>query len=274
MKAASRAAPLASWPYPRWIAHRGAGVLAPENTLAAFALGHACGFRMFECDVQLSADGELFLLHDERLERTTSGHGFARELGWPALRALDAGSWHGSAFVGEPLLTLAGLAMFCQAAGCALNVELKPAPGADEAIGAAAAILLQNCWHAALPPLLSSYSVAALAAARICAPQLPRALLLGSMDDKSIDTALELACVALVVEHHAVCSAQVRAAHEAGLALLCCTVNEAARALALLAWGVDGLITDAIDRFGDLAASAWKLPAAARFDGAAAAFQS
>jgi glycerophosphoryl diester phosphodiesterase len=45
------------WPYPRWIAHRGAGQLAPENTLAAFRVGAAHGFRMFECDAKISADG-------------------------------------------------------------------------------------------------------------------------------------------------------------------------------------------------------------------------
>jgi len=63
------------WPYPRWIAHRGAGKLAPENTLAAFRLGAAHGYRAFECDVKLSADGVPFLLHDATLERTTSGRG-------------------------------------------------------------------------------------------------------------------------------------------------------------------------------------------------------
>ena len=73
-------APAAPWPYPFWIAHRGAGRLAPENTLAAFALGHAHGYRMFECDARLSADGEVFLLHDDRLERTTDGRGEADPL--------------------------------------------------------------------------------------------------------------------------------------------------------------------------------------------------
>ena len=64
---------LADWPYPRWIAHRGAGTLAPENTLAAFRLGANFGYRMFECDVKLSSDGVPFLLHDDTLTRTTSG---------------------------------------------------------------------------------------------------------------------------------------------------------------------------------------------------------
>ena len=82
----------APWPYPFWIAHRGAGRLAPENTLAAFAVGHAHGYRMFECDARLSADGEVFLLHDDRLERTTDGRGEAVEQPWAALARLDARS--------------------------------------------------------------------------------------------------------------------------------------------------------------------------------------
>jgi len=75
--------PLPLWPYPRWIAHRGAGRLAPENTLAAFARGAGHGYRMFECDVKLAADGTPFLLHDDTLDRTTSGRGSAGALPWP-----------------------------------------------------------------------------------------------------------------------------------------------------------------------------------------------
>ena len=73
------------WPYPLWLAHRGAGKLAPENTLAAFRLGAGFGYRAFECDVKLSRDGEAFLLHDDTLERTTSGQGSPAEQDWAAL---------------------------------------------------------------------------------------------------------------------------------------------------------------------------------------------
>ena len=90
------------WPYPFWIAHRGAGKLAPENTLAAFRLGAQHGYRMFECDAKLSADGAVFLLHDATLERTTNGHGVAGELPWHTLSQLDAGGWHSRAYAGEP----------------------------------------------------------------------------------------------------------------------------------------------------------------------------
>ena len=78
------------WPYPRWIAHRGAGKLAPENTLAAFRLGAQHGYRMAECDAKLSADGQVFLLHDDTLDRTTDGQGIAGYLPWAELSLRDA----------------------------------------------------------------------------------------------------------------------------------------------------------------------------------------
>ena len=63
------------WPYPKLIAHRGGGHLAPENTLGAVRVGHALGYRMIEVDAKLSADGVAMLLHDATLDRTTDAEG-------------------------------------------------------------------------------------------------------------------------------------------------------------------------------------------------------
>ena len=94
---------LKPWPYPRWVAHRGAGKLAPENTMSAFRLGAQHGYRFFECDAKLSQDGVLFLMHDATLDRTTNGHGIGGELTMGEIAQLDAGSWHSRAFAGESL---------------------------------------------------------------------------------------------------------------------------------------------------------------------------
>ena len=115
------------WPYPRWIAHRGAGKLAPENTLAAFRLGAAHGYRAFECDVKLSADGVPFLLHDATLERASDGSGIAGECRWHELSLLDAGSWHSRVYAGEPLPSLQAVAAFIQHNG-ALDLRSSPRP--------------------------------------------------------------------------------------------------------------------------------------------------
>ena len=124
-----------NWPYPRWVAHRGAGKLAPENTLAAFKLGASHGYRMFECDVKLSADGVPFLLHDATLERTTTGKGKGGALPWSQLSQLDAGSWHSRAHAGEPLSSLESIARYCLHNGHFLNIEIKPTPGVERHTG-------------------------------------------------------------------------------------------------------------------------------------------
>ena len=136
----------AAWPYPRWIAHRGAGKLAPENTLAAFRVGAAHGYRAFECDIKLSADGRPFLLHDTTLERTTSATGTAGELPWAELSQLDAGGWHSRQFAGEPLPSLAAVAAFVRANGFALNIEIKPTPGQEDLTGRVVAEQAARLW--------------------------------------------------------------------------------------------------------------------------------
>lgn len=97
------------------IGHRGAAGHAPENTRAAFARGLALGADALECDVHLSKDGVPVVIHDDRLDRTTSGTGPVRNRPWAALRALDAGAWFGPAFRGERLWRLSDLLAWAKA---------------------------------------------------------------------------------------------------------------------------------------------------------------
>ena len=241
------------WPYPFWIAHRGAGKLAPENTLAAFRLGAAHGWRMAECDVKLSQDGLPFLLHDATLERTTNGQGTAGAQPWRELAQLDAGSWHSRQYAGEPLLTLENLARWCLANGQLLNIEIKPTPGQEEETGTVVAAHAARLWaRAAIPPLLTSFSPAALQAARRAAPVLPRGLLLDSLQGEDahwLRTAQAAGCVALVSNWRLWTPDLVAQAKGAGLRCLSYTVNEEEAARQLIALGTDGIISDRIDLF-------------------------
>jgi glycerophosphoryl diester phosphodiesterase len=237
-------------PWPLWIAHRGAGKLAPENTLAAFRLGAQHGYRAFECDVKLSADGVPFLLHDATLERTTDAKGTAGERTWAELARLDAGRWHSAAYAGEPLPRLDAIAAFCHDGGHALNIEIKPTPGVEAHTGCVVAGAAQRLWAGrAPPPLLSSFSPTALEGARDAAPALPRALLIDTFSDGWFEQAQALGCVAVVANWRLLDAALVQRLHGAGLWAMCYTVNEPSAARQLLEWGLDALITDTVDRF-------------------------
>lgn len=245
----SPAPSLDPWPYPFWIAHRGAGRLAPENTLAAFRVGAGHGHTAFECDVQLSRDGVPFLLHDDTLPRTTSGQGLACERPWQDLALLDAGRWHSASFAGEPPCSLAALAAAAQAQGWALNLELKPSPGQAQRVGAGVARWLRQHWRGNLAPLLSSFEPDALRAAHRADAAWPLALLLERWAPDAAAQARALGACAVVC-HHATLEAEgIQALHAAGLRALAYTVNQADDAARLEAAGVDGLITDAVADF-------------------------
>lgn len=238
------------WPYPRWIAHRGAGTLAPENTLAAFRTGAEHGYRMFECDAKLSRDGVVFLMHDATLDRTTNGQGVAGEQTWHQLSQWDAGSWHSKTFSGEPLPTLANIAQFCMGQGFFLNIEIKPTPETEFKTGEAVAQLAAKLWqHADVPPLLSSFQIESLVAAKKVAPHLPRGLLLHQLNETWLENALELQCQAVICQHSLWTAERVQAVHQAGMKCLSYTVNDASTAEHLLRLNTDGLITDRVDLF-------------------------
>lgn len=246
------------WPYPFWIAHRGAGKLAPENTLAAFRLGAQHGYRMFECDARLSADGVPFLMHDITLTRTTNAKSrlavhastTSGDHAWATLSQLDAGSWHSRVFAGEPLLTLENAARFCRANGHALNIEIKPTTDTEHHTGKVVAAHAAHLWHEAdIPPLLTSFSAGALQGAQESAPGLPRGLLLDTLPDGWLQTAVGLDCVAVVCNHGLWDNDSVAKVHAAGLRAMSYTVNDEWVAHRLIELGTDGIITDRVDLF-------------------------
>lgn len=239
-----------SWPYPLWIAHRGAGRLAPENTLAAFRVGAAHGYRAFECDVKLSADGVPFLLHDATLDRTTPERGVAGDRPWSELSRLDAGGWHSRAYAGEPLPSLDAIARYVQRNGFALDIEIKPTPKTEHATGVAVGEACRRLWPAAAtPPLFSSFRPEALQGARESAPGIPRALLVDTLWPGWFEMARSLDCVAVITNANVMDAAVIGQLHGAGLRALCYTVNDPPEARRLLALGIDGIVTDAVDRF-------------------------
>ena len=238
----------AIWPYPRVIAHRGGGSLAPENTLAAIRTGAQRGFAGVEFDVMLSRDSVPVLIHDETLERTTSGRGAVADMAWADLAALDAGSWLGTAFAGESIPRYEDAQRLCRELGLWANVEIKPAAGCERETGSVVAAMSAELWRRAPDaPLLSSFSIDALEAAAAAAPDLARGLLVEAIPDGWQDTVARLGCVSLHCDFRHLNPGRARAVKEAGRWLLCYTVNDPATAEELFSWGVDAVVTDRLD---------------------------
>ena len=96
------------WPYPRTVAHRGGGTLAPENTLAALRCGLAHGYRAVEFDVMLAKDGVPVVVHDVELGRTVAGSGAIPDYTAAQLAAMDAGGWFGARVCGRGRASVRG----------------------------------------------------------------------------------------------------------------------------------------------------------------------
>jgi glycerophosphoryl diester phosphodiesterase len=235
---------------PLILAHRGASASAPENTLAAFALAMEQGADGIELDVTRCATGEVVVIHDATVDRTTDGSGAVTALPLETLRALDAGAWFGPSWSGEriPLLD----EVFELVGGrLRINIEIKregSGAGLEEQL--AAQVRRHALQH---DVIISSFSPRALRRIRHFAPELPRALLtaLPAPLELTLAWATPLIEPRALHPHHGMVSAtMIRKAHHRGLRVNVWTVNDPAAMRRMIALEVDGIITD---RPGDLA---------------------
>ena len=236
------------WPYPRIIAHRGGGTLAPENTLAGLRLAKELGFAGVEFDVMLAADATPILMHDPTLERTTSGSGAIDATAFAEMLKLDAGSWFSPEYVGELVPSFERAGRLCLELGLWANVEIKPTKGYEAETGRAAALLARELWRdSPAQPLLGSFRPQSLLAAKEAAPELPRSALTKEIPADWQSRMEELGCVSLHCDYRLLLPQQARAVRNAGYWLVCWTVNDPEIARVLFDWGADAVITDRLD---------------------------
>ena len=160
------------------VAHRGFSGCAPENTRAAFSLAADLGVEAVECDVRLSRDGNVVVIHDNKVDRTTDGRGAVNSLTLQDLQSLDAGAWFDSRFSGERILTLDQALDVLQRFRW-INVEIKadsisPTEAGNLVEKTAACILHRRMEKKVI---LSSFHHQLLVYARSVAPQIRTAVL-------------------------------------------------------------------------------------------------
>jgi glycerophosphoryl diester phosphodiesterase len=233
------------WPYPKLFAHRGGGILAPENTLAGMRMAAKEKYEAVEFDVKLAACGTLIVMHDDTLNRTTNGRGLVANTKYQDIARLDAGAWYAEKFAEERVPTFAILAELCIDLGLQCNVEIKPNAGQDYETGEAIAKACQKIWaDKKYLPLLTSFSFDALLAAKAVAPEFPRGILFEYLPADWKAQAEQLGCVSVNCNHAHVTVDQIQSIRGAGYRMICYTVNDVAKARKLFTWGVDGIFTD------------------------------
>ena len=173
----------------RVVAHRGNSAIAPQNTLAAFEAAWRAGADCVEMDVQLTADGQVVVIHDDTVDATTDGTGAVAAYTLEEIRRLDAGTWFSPAFAGQRLPTFDEVVAFLRRREIDLLLELKDAWSVDDV-----ALCTEPLLAAGLAPrvVVQSFEVTTVAALRDAAPDLRRGLLLEAVPPDLDDLADEL----------------------------------------------------------------------------------
>ena len=236
---------LARFGRPLLIGHRGYPARYPENTLAAFEGAMQAGCDMIELDVTLTRDRKVVVIHDDTLERTTTGRGPVKGHTLEAIQALDAGSWFNARFAAERVPELAEV-LRLTAGRCMLNIEIKesafeagyPADAIEHQV-----VKLVKTSGAMDRVIISSFDRRILE--RIAAMDAPPAIAYLS-DHKADQSVLDMLRAIKAFSWHPRSSIlthdQVDMLHAAGLKVFPWTINTAAEAQKALALGVDGLI--------------------------------
>ncbi|HEX3000283.1 MAG TPA: glycerophosphodiester phosphodiesterase family protein [Armatimonadota bacterium] len=209
------------------VAHRGTSGTAPENTLVAFRRAIELGFTALELDVHRTADGEIVVMHDGKVDRTTDGSGLLSEMTLAQVKALDAGSWKDAEFAGERVPTLKEVCDLVRGRAFTL-VEIK-----DEGITDEVLRVLQDEKYDDQVAIIS-FSADNMRRTHELRPDIPAGFLTGKAEDLAL--AEEMGMDALCLEYHAATADVARALHAKNMVLNVWTMDnpEAVREMAAI----------------------------------------
>ncbi|WP_136606465.1 glycerophosphodiester phosphodiesterase [Paenibacillus dokdonensis] len=232
-------------------AHRGSSKICPENTMAAFKKALEQGATGIETDVQLTKDGQMVLIHDETLERTTSGTGWVKDHTLHELKDLDAGSKFDPAFQDEQIPLLDELLELVKDSGTIINIELKNGVILYEGLEQKVIERVRD-FKMSDRVIISSFNHYSLFLCKKLAPEIRTGILYMEGLYEPWEYAKTLQADALHAYHYAVLPEFVAGAKAAGKAYHPFTVNDVKEMQRLLQAGVDGIITDYPDQLAAL----------------------
>jgi glycerophosphoryl diester phosphodiesterase len=231
------------------IAHRGFSGAAPENTLTAFQKGVEIGSDMIELDVHLSRDGEIVVIHDETLERTTNGKGMVADQTLGDLKKLDAGSSFGPAFAGEKIPTLKEVLDLAKGR-VLVNIEIKNPTHQRYSISELTEKTLREVEKAGMiaKVIFSSFNPASLEWIGKKEPRAQTAFLFHRPWNSLRDIPVSQAYSVLNLRNIHLTREKVAELKKAGKRVNVYTVNSEEEIRKFVDWGVDGIITNYPDR--------------------------
>lgn len=232
------------------ISHRGAPLLAPENTLPSFREAARLGAKWLETDVKLTSDLRAVIVHDRTVDRTTNGTGFVAGMKFEQLRALDAGAYFHPRFAGTQVPTLEELIETVLELDIGLQLEFKPTPGDDVETAEISAAIIKSMWPANRDRLfVSSLSIRSINAARRRLPNVPAvfAVTVPPRDPRAL--LRETDCQALQCKAKLVEGDALKRLADSGIEFAVAVVNDADEARAFLKAGAQSVLTDVPNLF-------------------------
>ena len=230
------------------ILHRGASAYAPENTLEALHLAAQMGATWVETDVRDTADGELVMMHDENVNRTTDGAGRVAQLSLNAIQEFDAGGWFSGRYRGSRIPTLREYLTMAQDLKLGLVLELKDVAGWEERLSNLVSIEVLKIWKSDPQKLvISAFSERCLQMAKCKLEHHPRCLAVTAMPESPGKRLAEAGAHMMHLQHSFAREAELEQLSANGMEFGFATVNNPDRARYLLEKGASSILTDKPD---------------------------
>lgn len=226
-------------------AHRGASAVAPENTIAAFRAAADQGARWVELDVALLADDTLVVIHDDSVDRTTSGTGSLGALTHADVAKLDAGAWFDAKFAGERLSTLAEVITALGEFGLSANVEIKQHKhhkSLDQLVNAVRTDIARRGPKTEI--MISSFDPEALKAMHALEPDLEMAMLWGRPPEDWAEQLQAIPATTIHMHYKALSIGMLEETSKNGIKVRAWTCNNPVELVSFWGAGLTGVITD------------------------------